>query len=205
LIHFYKRYNAEELLFHLISSMMGCWLCAQQRQEPEAQAGQADPPDQPVFGLKKRQRFLLRSSWRGINRELKKTGNSIINKLLSTHPELLHLYPKYSHLATEADRNNNEQYQEELEKMMEEIDLIMADVQDQPERLDPSFRKLGESAAKVEGFSPQTFQYLTSPVLESVSTTLDERYTPQMETIYSILISSVIESLTAGFSNAGAG
>ena len=42
-------------------------------------------------------------------------------------------------------------------------------------------------------------QYLTSPVLESVSITLDERYTPQMETIYSILISKLQGCEDPGF------
>ncbi|XP_023332938.1 neuroglobin [Eurytemora carolleeae] len=174
---------------------MGCSLCPQKAPEPE----EAEE-DIPIFGLKKRQRYLLRSSWRGINRELKKTGNLILNKLLAENPSLLNLFPKYEHLNTERDRNNDEAFQEEVERAMDRLDEAMADIQEDPKKLEKSFTDIGKSLKSIQGFSPQYLQMLEGAFLDSIRSILEDRYTPQMETIYSILISNIIKYLSEGFS-----
>ena len=45
----------------------------------------------------------------------------------------------------------------------------------------------------------KTFQYAEEPFLHALQTTLDERYTPQMDVIYRVIAQYIIQTLIDGY------
>uniref|UniRef100_T1JFM7 Globin domain-containing protein n=1 Tax=Strigamia maritima TaxID=126957 RepID=T1JFM7_STRMM len=59
--------------------------------------------------------------------------------------------------------------------------------------------QVGRSHTRVPGYKKEYFWRIQKPFLEAVSETLGDRYTENMETIYTVTIQFILETLVKGF------
>lgn len=182
---------------------MGC-SASQEGKEEEDTKGDKDQEliqvqDEIICGLNRKQRFLLKSSWKGVSRAMRVTGVQLFVKLFEENPELNALFPKFYGLETSTARATNETFQEHAEIVMERVDFAISHLQESPDSFVSMLKSTGKTHTKFSGFKAEYFQLVETPFLVAVERTLDERYTPQMETIYKILIAEVIRYLQEGY------
>lgn len=151
-----------------------------------------------IIGLTKRQRFLLKGSWKGVSREMQTTGVRLFIQMFLAHPETIQYFPKFEGLTNPEDQRKSEVFQDHSEMVMARIDEALANVE-KPEVLTAVLKATGAGHRKVPGFNPDMFWYAEEPFLESVKLTLDERYTPQMGSIYTIIARYIIQTLIDGY------
>lgn len=151
-----------------------------------------------VMGLTKRQRFLLKGSWKGVSRELQLTGVRLFVQMFQTHPETLELFPKFSDLDSADKQQNSEVFKEHGEKVFIRIDEALASADD-PDVLTSILLETGAYHKKIPGFKPEMFWYAEEPFLEALRVTLDERYTAQMDVIYHVISRYIIQTLIDGY------
>ena len=99
---------------------------------------------------------------------------------------------------------------------MERIDNALFSMED-PETMKSIFMETGAYHRRIVGFRPEMFkvqscivvdfwaehdpffQFAEEPLLNALRQTLDERYTPQMEVIYRVIVQFVIQIMIEGY------
>jgi len=151
-----------------------------------------------VIGLTKRQRFLLKGSWKGVSRELQVTGVRLFVQMFISHPETLELFPQFSDLNSPEKQKSSDVFKDHGEKVFIRIDEALSSVDD-PQILTSILLETGAYHKKIQGFKPEMFWYAEEPFLEALRLTLDERYTPQMDVIYHVIVQYIIQTLVDGY------
>jgi len=154
-----------------------------------------------IIGLTKRQRFLLKGSWKGVSRELQATGVRLFIQMFQSHPDTLQIFPQFEGLTCPEEQKKSEVFQDHSSKVMERIDEALANVEN-PDILSAILMETGAYHKKIPGFKPEMFSYAEEPLLDSLRVTLDERYTPQMDVIYHVIAKYIIQTLIDGYNGA---
>jgi len=161
-------------------------------------------PTDPRLPLTARQVFSITKSWKGIARAMEQTGVLMFIKLFEEHIELLELFSKFRNLKTREAQSESEELQEHAAKVMNTLDEAIKAL----ENIDFFFEYLhqvGRTHHKLPGFHKEYFWKIEKPFLEAVKETLGDRYTDNIESIYTITIKFILETLVKGFEQAESG
>jgi len=151
-----------------------------------------------LMGLTKRQRFLLKGSWKGVSRELQVTGVRLFVQMFQVHPETLQYFSDFSELDSPEKQKNSDTFKTHAEKVLIRIDEAMSNLDD-PDILTEILLQTGAFHKKIPGFKPEMFWYAEEPFLETLKVTLSDRYTAQMDVIYVIMAKYIIQTLVEGY------
>eukprot|EP00092_Neocalanus_flemingeri_P093546 GFUD01118899.1.p1 GENE.GFUD01118899.1~~GFUD01118899.1.p1 ORF type:complete len:179 (+),score=51.20 GFUD01118899.1:248-784(+) len=151
-----------------------------------------------VTGLSKKQRFLLKGSWKGVSREFESTGVLWLVELFTTHPPTRACFTQFSLLGLDGELQECEEFRQHAEQVMERIDNALFSMED-PDTMKSILLETGAYHRRVVGFRPEMFQFAEEPLLNALRCTLDERYTPQMEVIYSVIVQFMTQTLIEGY------
>ncbi|KAF6205404.1 hypothetical protein GE061_019576 [Apolygus lucorum] len=122
------------------------------------------------------------------------------HQLFEEHEELLGLFEKLKELRTKEEQANSLELAEHANKVMQTLDEGIKELDD----LDTFFTyltQIGQSHKKIPGFKPEYFWRIEKPFLDAVKTTLGDRYTENVETIYKITIKLMLETLVNGYNS----
>ncbi|KAG6453853.1 neuroglobin [Manduca sexta] len=156
------------------------------------------PPADPRSPLTTKQQYCMLASWKGIFRQIEKTGILLFIKLFEENEELLHLFDKFSELRTIEDQAQSEELAEHATKVMHTLDEGIKGLGD----VDSFFayiRHVGATHHQVPGFKAENFWKIEQPFLQAAKTTLGDRYTPNIENIYKLTIRFILENLVKGY------
>jgi len=176
---------------------MGC-IASKKTENRNIELNEVAKENTDKIGLTKRQRFLLKGSWKGVSRELQVTGVRVFIKMFQDHPETLEHFPKFRDLDSSDKQRNSEAFKEHAEKVFIRLDEALLSVEE-PEILTAILLETGAYHKKIPGFRPEMFRYAEEPFLHALQTTLDERYTSQMDVIYCIIAQYIIQTLIDGY------
>ncbi|XP_046381362.2 neuroglobin-like [Haliotis rufescens] len=152
----------------------------------------------PRLPLDQRQVFRLKQSWKGIKRNMEQTGVEMFIRLFKTNAELKALFTSFKFLEAEDDLRENEALEHHATLVMTTLDDAFSRI-DNYSYVTEVLLKTGESHRRFRGFRSEIFWTMRSPFLEAVKITLGDRYTENMETIYKIAITFILQALTDGF------
>ncbi|XP_076443112.1 myoglobin-like [Babylonia areolata] len=148
-----------------------------------------------------KQCFSLIQSWRAIRRNITGTGVEMFIMLFKNNADLLHLFSDFKHLQTEDDFRNNETVEHHATLVMTTLDETITHI-DNYDYVTEVLRKTADTHAHIKGFQSRYFWKIKDPFLEAVKTTLGDRYTENMETIYKVAITFVLQTLTESYDSA---
>uniref|UniRef100_A0AC35TW39 GLOBIN domain-containing protein n=1 Tax=Rhabditophanes sp. KR3021 TaxID=114890 RepID=A0AC35TW39_9BILA len=152
-------------------------------------------PDDPRIPLNERQKFLLIKNWKGISRRAKETGANLFVTLLSEHEELW----QYFHFDSSKESNkwdmlNDEKIQNHGEAVMKLLDTVICKV-NEPDEMIRLLTDQGKQHAIKKNFKPELFKVVEDPLFYSIKLILDERYTDNMDNIYRVIMTLVLDTL----------
>uniref|UniRef100_A0A0K0EIZ9 GLOBIN domain-containing protein n=1 Tax=Strongyloides stercoralis TaxID=6248 RepID=A0A0K0EIZ9_STRER len=145
--------------------------------------------------LTERQKFLLVKNWKGISRRARDAGTNLFVQLLSEHQELGDYFifgnvkakDKYEMLADERIQNHGE-------AVMRILDSVITSVND-PQEMFRILEEQGKQHAIKKNFKPELFREVEDALFYSIKLILDERYTDNMDSIYRIIMKTVLKTL----------
>ena len=150
---------------------MGC-CTSSSRKQPE---NIPQEEDKHVSGLSKKQRFLLKGSWKGISRDLEKTTENLAQELMQ-RDETFPMREDEIFLMTE--------------QLMDRVDLVVFHLEEENTILEI----LQNTSMDLKNqYNLSTFSNIPEPLLCTIGMILEERYTQQMETIYKLFIPFIFE------------
>ncbi|XP_044730627.1 neuroglobin-like [Chrysoperla carnea] len=158
-------------------------------------------PTDPRLPLTAKQKYSMLASWKGISRAMEPTGVYMFIKLFEEHSDLLNMFDKFRELRTREEQANSMELAEHANTVMTTLDEGIKGL----DNLDAFFEflhQVGASHRRIPGFKVEYFWRIEKPFLEAVSTTLGDRYTENVESIYKVTIKFIIETLIKGFDNA---
>ncbi|XP_022827113.1 neuroglobin-like [Spodoptera litura] len=156
------------------------------------------PPADPRSPLTTKQQYCMLASWKGIFRQIEKTGILLFIKLFEENEDLLHLFEKFGELKTAEAQMSSEELAEHATKVMHTLDEGIKGLAD----IDAFFayiRHVGATHHQVPGFKAENFWKIEQPFLQAAKTTLADRYTPNIEEIYKKTIRFILENLVKGY------
>ncbi|KPJ17275.1 Neuroglobin [Papilio machaon] len=159
------------------------------------------PTADPRSPLSAKQQYCMLASWKGIFRQIEKTGIILFVKLFQENEELLHLFEDFRHLQTVEAQVSSTELAEHATKVMHTLDEGIKGLGD----MDSFFayvQHVGSTHTQVPGFVADNFMKIEKPFLDAAKTTLGDRYTPNIENIYKITIRFILENLVKGFEEA---
>ncbi|CAH0727238.1 unnamed protein product, partial [Brenthis ino] len=160
------------------------------------------PASDPRSPLTAKQQYCIMASWKGIFRQIEKTGIILFVKLFEENEELMHLFEKFRELRTKEAIVSSAELAEHATKVMHTLDEGIKGLAD----MDAFFtyvRHVGATHQQVPGFKAENFMKIEQPFLEAAKTTLGDRYTPNIENIYKMTIRFILENLVKGYEDAG--
>ncbi|XP_049875490.1 neuroglobin-like [Pectinophora gossypiella] len=155
------------------------------------------PPSDPRSPLSAKQQYCMLASWKGIFRQIEKTGIILFIKLFEENAELLDLFEQFRE-KTHLDLSTSAELAEHATKVMHTLDEGIKSTGN----IDAFFayvRHVGATHHQVPGFKAENFWKIEQPFLEAAKTTLGDRYTPNIENIYKITIRFILENLVIGY------
>ncbi|GFO17095.1 neuroglobin [Plakobranchus ocellatus] len=152
-------------------------------------------------GLSHRQVFSLKQSWKGIKRKMEETGVEMFVRLFKTNSDLQTLFQGFKHIQSDDELRSNEALEYHATLVMTTLDDAITHI-DNYEFVRQLLHKTGASHIKFEGFHPDNFMQMREPFLEAVRVTLGDRYTENMQTIYTIAITFILQQLIDGIKEA---
>ncbi|CAB3255989.1 unnamed protein product [Arctia plantaginis] len=156
------------------------------------------PPHDPRSPLTTKQQYCILASWKGIFRQIEKTGIVLFIKLFEENEELLHLFEKFAKLKENGELASSEELAEHATKVMKTLDEGIKGLGD----IDAFFayvRHVGATHHQVPGFKVENFWKVEEPFLQAAKTTLGDRYTPNIENLYKLTIKFILENLVKGY------
>ncbi|KAL0829429.1 hypothetical protein ABMA28_004201 [Loxostege sticticalis] len=182
---------------------MGCELTKLAASEVNHDAiDRPPPPADPRSPLTTKQQYCMLASWKGIFRQIEKTGIILFIKLFEENEELLTLFEKFEDLKTQEALAISTELAEHATKVMHTLDEGIKGLGD----IDAFFgyiRHVGATHHQVPGFKAENFWKIEQPFLEAAKTTLGDRYTPNIEIIYKKTIRFILENLVKGYEESG--
>ncbi|KAM3959699.1 neuroglobin [Aphomia sociella] len=159
------------------------------------------PPSDPRSPLTAKQQYCMLASWKGISRQIEKTGIILFVKLFEENQDLLNLFEKFRELKTKEEQVMSAELAEHATQVMHTLDEGIKGLGD----VDTFFtyvRHVGATHHQVPGFKSENFMKVEQPFLEAAKTTLGDRYTPNIENIYKLTIKFILENLVKGYEDA---
>ncbi|RUS80359.1 hypothetical protein EGW08_011877 [Elysia chlorotica] len=153
------------------------------------------------IGLSYKQVFSLKQSWKGIKRKMEETGVEMFVRLFKTNSDLQALFQGFKHIRSDDELRSNEALEYHATLVMTTLDDAITHI-DNYEFVRQLLHKTGGSHMKFAGFHPDNFMQIKEPFLEAVRVTLGDRYTENMQTIYTIAITFILSTLVEGIKEA---
>lgn len=152
-------------------------------------------------GLTVRQVFSIKQSWKAIQRQETEFGVEMFMRLFKTNSDLQALFQGFKHIRSDDELRSNEALEYHATLVMTTLDDAITHI-DNYEFVRQLLHKAGGSHIKFEGFQPDNFLQIKEPFLEAVRVTLGDRYTDNMQTIYTIAITFILSTLVEGIKEA---
>ncbi|BFZ07378.1 hypothetical protein BsWGS_10417 [Bradybaena similaris] len=166
----------------------------------------SEPPSFSVqaakeLGLTQKQVFSFKQSWKGIKRRMEDTGVEMFVRLFKTNASLQKMFQGFKDIRSDDDLRSNEALEYHATLVMTTLDDAITHI-DNYDYVRQLLQKTGASHVKFTGFQPDNFMAIKEPFLEAVKVTLGDRYTENMQNIYTIAITFILQSLVGGIQEA---
>ncbi|XP_035696402.1 cytoglobin-1-like [Branchiostoma floridae] len=186
---------------------MGCSNSKKMSHESEsANSGDSTPPKSSTpsalderLPLTQKQKFLLLKSWKGVARQISQCGKTMLIRLFKDDPQLMAVFnQKFRHLR---ERDADVLYQDAI--LDAHAATVMEALHEAITHLDDSVfvMKVLHDVGKMHqryNVDPSVFLKVEKPFLTAVSEVLGDRYTKNMEEIYTITIKFILATLSEG-------
>ncbi|CAG5132215.1 unnamed protein product [Candidula unifasciata] len=153
------------------------------------------------IGLTQKQVFSFRQSWKGIKRRMEDTGVEMFVRLFKTNASLQKMFQGFKDIRSDDELRSNEALEYHATLVMTTLDDAITHI-DNYDYVRQLLQKTGASHVKFIGFQPDNFMAIKEPFLEAVKVTLGDRYTENMQNIYTIAITFILQSLVGGIQEA---
>ncbi|XP_076464514.1 neuroglobin-like isoform X3 [Babylonia areolata] len=153
------------------------------------------------LGVSAKQLFSLRQSWKGIRRNMDGTGVEMFVRLFKSNGDLKNMFHAFKDLSSDDDMRSNESLENHATLVMTTLDDAITHI-DNFDYVSEVLRKTGASHVRFEGFTSDNFWNIREPFLEAVKITLGDRYTDNMEGIYKVAISFILQTMSDGMDEA---
>ncbi|CAK9301320.1 unnamed protein product [Gordionus sp. m RMFG-2023] len=170
-------------------------------KKPENAAGNADdiydkpPMNDPRVPLTRREIFLAGKSWKGVTRNMEETGMHMINKLIKQNPEFEEIIKSN---AKEEDKDNA--LCTTADSMMSGFSKSILLLEDYDKFVDFLFA-LGNSYRQFHNFNDTYFEKLREPFLSAIRETLQDRYTDNIQNIYTKAFNFIVQTMKEGYNS----
>ncbi|KAI3380678.1 hypothetical protein SNEBB_004451 [Seison nebaliae] len=141
-----------------------------------------------------KQRYQLRASWKGIRRDFDSTASTMFGSLFENNEDIREKFQKFGNY-NQSNIYSSESFKEHALIITAAIDKVVTILHHQSS-YEYLFR-LGQFHIS-KNLDPEVFQLLKKPFLHAVKNSLDERYTLNMQNIYSHLIDYIINTMIEG-------
>ncbi|XP_076464511.1 neuroglobin-like isoform X1 [Babylonia areolata] len=155
----------------------------------------------PRMPLTVRQCFSLVQSWKAIKRNISQTGVEMFIRLFKSNGDLKNMFHAFKDLSSDDDMRSNESLENHATLVMTTLDDAITHI-DNFDYVSEVLRKTGASHVRFEGFTSDNFWNIREPFLEAVKITLGDRYTDNMEGIYKVAISFILQTMSDGMDEA---
>ncbi|XP_059148296.1 neuroglobin-like isoform X2 [Physella acuta] len=165
--------------------------------------GKSNPPGGALneIGLSYKQSFSLKQSWKGIKRETEFTGIEMFVRLFKTSADLQNMFHAFKDIRSDDELRSNDALENHATLVMTTLDDAITHIDDY-EFVKEVLYKTGGSHVKFAGFKSDNFLAIKEPFLEAVRVTLGDRYTDNMQNIYTIAITFILQTLKDGMDEA---
>ncbi|XP_070181502.1 neuroglobin-1-like isoform X4 [Littorina saxatilis] len=153
------------------------------------------------LGITRRQLFTLHKSWKGVMRDMADCGVEMFILLFKSNSELKNMFHEFKDLTSEDDLRANEALENHATLVMTTLDDAITHI-DNYDYVSEVLRKTGASHVRFEGFKSDNFLNIRDPFLEAVKITLGDRYTDNMESIYKVAITFILQTMVEGMEDA---
>ncbi|CAL1526185.1 unnamed protein product [Lymnaea stagnalis] len=154
-----------------------------------------------AVGISYRQAFSLKQSWKGIKRRMEDTGIEMFVRLFKTSPPLQAMFQSFKDIKSDDELRGNEALENHATLVMNTLDDAITHI-DNYDYVKELLSKTGVSHTKFDHFKPDYFLAIKEPFLEAVRVTLGDRYTDNMQNIYTIAITFILQTLKEGMEEA---
>ncbi|XP_055881103.1 neuroglobin-like isoform X4 [Biomphalaria glabrata] len=148
-----------------------------------------------------RQAFKIKQSWKGIRRNMEVTGIEMFMRLFRSNSELQAMFKGFKDIKTDSELRSNEALENHATLVMTTLDDAITHI-DNYEYVKDLLYRTSATHTKFTGFQPAYFMHVKEPFLEAVRVTLGDRYTDNMQNIYTIAITYVLQTLKEGMEEA---
>ncbi|XP_070181499.1 neuroglobin-like isoform X1 [Littorina saxatilis] len=152
-------------------------------------------------GIEMREIFLLKQSWEYNEIHMVETGVEMFIRLFKSNSELKNMFHEFKDLTSEDDLRANEALENHATLVMTTLDDAITHI-DNYDYVSEVLRKTGASHVRFEGFKSDNFLNIRDPFLEAVKITLGDRYTDNMESIYKVAITFILQTMVEGMEDA---
>ncbi|PVD25758.1 hypothetical protein C0Q70_13418 [Pomacea canaliculata] len=140
--------------------------------------------DDERIQLTRRQKFLIKRSWKAIGRNISQTGINMFMSLFEKNADAIKFFKQFDSATTLTDLRNNKLLESHVRGVMFTIDEAITTLDD---------------ADSVINMLLKVGKLLEEPFLLAVSDTLGDRYTVHIEDIYKKTINFILNMLVEGF------
>ncbi|CAG5135834.1 unnamed protein product [Candidula unifasciata] len=158
-------------------------------------------PHNEALGLSQRQVFSMKQSWKGIKRRMEETGVEMFVRLFHVDETLQTMFHKFKDIRNDEELRSNEALEYHATLVMTTLDDAIVHI-DNFEYVQQLLHRVGASHVKFQGFRPETFYKMREPFLEAVKVTLGDRYTENIQSVYIVAISFILNTMVEGLSQA---
>ncbi|XP_047099172.1 myoglobin-like [Schistocerca piceifrons] len=184
-------------------AVRGQWPPAETKEgDAETKGGGAVPS--PDSGDGRYRRLVCPQKGRGSRTAVARCAAGQILKVLrlfEEHSDLLELFERFRSLKTREEQASSMELAEHATTVMNSLDEAIRALDD-ADTFFTFVEQVGASHRRIPGFQPELFWKIEKPFLEAVKTTLGDRYTDNVDTLYRATIKLIIETLINGFNNA---
>ncbi|KAL8613617.1 hypothetical protein ACOMHN_022036 [Nucella lapillus] len=153
------------------------------------------------LGVSAKDLFRFRRSWKAIRRKMEDTGVEMFVRLFKYNQDLKGMFTRFEHLKTEDELRTNEALENHATLVMMTLDDVITHI-DNFDYVDELLRKTAATHTRLKGFSSELFWKIQDPFLGAVKITLGDRYTENMEAIYKVALTFVLQTMMEGMEEA---
>ncbi|KAK0050762.1 neuroglobin, partial [Biomphalaria pfeifferi] len=121
--------------------------------------------------------------------------------LFRSNSELQAMFKGFKDIKTDSELRSNEALENHATLVMTTLDDAITHI-DNYEYVKDLLYRTSSTHTKFTGFQPAYFMHVKEPFLEAVRVTLGDRYTDNMQNIYTIAITYVLQTLKEGMEEA---
>ncbi|XP_005092317.1 neuroglobin isoform X3 [Aplysia californica] len=177
---------------------------------PETEAVKSMPEDNNIHEdcncklscpITTREAYKIKQSWKAIRRNMESTGVEMFLRLFKTSSHLQTMFQGFKDIRSDDELRSNEALEYHATLVMTTLDDAITHI-DNYDFVKQLLSKTGASHVKFAGFKSTNFLAIKEPFLEAVRVTLGDRYTENMQNIYTIAIIFILETLKQGMEEA---